>query len=84
MNLDLIIRTVCWQGIGGMFQKMTKIPFSLSWLNTNFHFTLLYAYLMPRSHIHGVDAGGATEIIRGNPYWSVAFRIASVTIRSNT
>ena len=39
---------------------------------------------MPRSHIHGLDAGLATDIIRGNPYWSVAFRIASVTIRSST
>ena len=39
---------------------------------------------MPRSHIQGLDAGLATVIIRGNPYWSVAFRIASVTLRSST
>ena len=39
---------------------------------------------MPRSHIHGLDAGLATDTIRGNPYWSVVFRIASVTIRGGT
>ena len=39
---------------------------------------------MPRSHIHGLDAELATDIIRGNPYWSVAFHIASVTIGSST
>ena len=39
---------------------------------------------MPRSHIHRLEARFATDIIRSNLYWSVAFRIASVTIRSST
>ena len=38
---------------------------------------------IPRSHIHGLDAGLATDV-HCNPYWSVAFCIASVIIRSST
>ena len=41
--------------------------------------------VMPRSHIHRLDAGLATDTIRhGNPYWSIAFCIASVNICSST
>ena len=39
---------------------------------------------MPRSYIHGLDVRLATDtivIIRGNLYWSVDLRIASVVIR---
>ena len=51
------------------------------------NYTMTLAALMPRSHIHGLDAGLATDAIRHhswNPHWSVAFRIASVIIRSST
>ena len=45
--------------------------------------------LLPRSHIHGQGDGLATDIIGHHSwksvyYWSVAFRIASVIIRSST
>ena len=54
--------------------------------------SLLLPSLMPRSHIHGLDAELATNTIRhwtfatsvAYSYWSVAFRIVSVIIRSST
>ena len=42
---------------------------------------------MLRSNIHGLDAGLAKDTIRhhrGNPYWYVEFRVASVIIPSST
>ena len=60
-------------------------------LKKSFHHNLVglvcKVKVMPRSHIHGLDAALATDtigIIRGNLYWSVAFRIASVITGSST
>ena len=39
---------------------------------------------LPRSHIHGFDAGLATDTILHHPWQSAYFRIASVIIRSST